>query len=496
MKTSRGNGLTERECKMIVSLYVEEELSLAAIARKFRKDKRVIRAVLCDEGIAIRPRGWTPPRSPLSKEERACAVKLYTGRGYSLVRVGRILGRDQEKVREALVSEGVAIRPHGGSKVARREVNPSPFSDSERRRIVNLYSRRNYSLSDTERLFGRRREIREVLESEGVPLRPAVGSYHPRPRTLVQEAVLGTADEVVDHLRAAGMSMGFIGRHVPGPARATQPRPSSQVAADPLSDLIAELYVRRVHSLREIGEMLSLSHITIRRKLITMGVPTRPVGRPRLGSHELMRPARRRAGEATFETTGEAIVHLASIGFSRREIARIFERSSNFVHRRYYAANPMSRSGLPSDLLEMINLYERGVDSPILGLRYYRSPETIRRTLVKYGVEIRLRRSAAAPDVAPIKLEGPLQSDPVADLLNAGHSTFEVSRALRIPLAEVNERFRGIGSLDRTTAEVLRLHRSGQRPALIAAALGIRSDRVARIIRDHRLPAERRRTRP
>lgn len=184
----------------VVRLYVEERWSLPRLASFYQVAQTRVRAILRSEGVTIRPPGGSAGRVP--EPPHADVARFYRDEGWPLARVGRHYGISVPRVRAILRSEGVAIRPanqpprHSGPRRKPRVQVPP----EQARAIADAYRAGVSIIGIAQRRHMSAPLVRRILVEQGVTIR--LGSMN-RPVPTVDP------DQVIAYYQA-GNTLGAV----------------------------------------------------------------------------------------------------------------------------------------------------------------------------------------------------------------------------------------------------------------------------------------------
>ncbi|MFE3216112.1 hypothetical protein [Streptomyces antimycoticus] len=290
----------------------------------------------------------------------------------------------------------------------------------------------------------------------------------------------------VAYLRKRGMSDRMITKRL-----GVQPPPRRPVSGDrkqvckralSVSDIqeMARKYKRPNMSFEKLATEYGVDPKTARKALFEHGVRLRHPD-----SLDLPIPVH---VQGTYRSLTDVIVALHRAGQSTIQIARTTGRSDTYIYDRLVDAGiPIghSRATLDIDVEKSVEVYRSVRSFRVAAEMLHVSPGTVRRRVRRGGAGIFPVGSwkVGDPDTAPVRVPLPRMSWEVLDRqiikrINQNWNTARVADDLGITLVEVYEAMRFWRSRNGNEAEILRRRVHGETHTRIAAAMGIRIDRV------------------
>lgn len=152
--------------------YVERRLSIHAIGRLLGCSHEAVRLALIAYGIPRRPAG-SHATAPAELDDRDWLIEHYVTRQEPLTAIARGLGVASRRVREALVAEGVTLRPRGRHprQVVPHVIHFPQLHDADWLRAE--YEHGGRTQIDLARQLGcTPKAVADALLRNGIPIRP------------------------------------------------------------------------------------------------------------------------------------------------------------------------------------------------------------------------------------------------------------------------------------------------------------------------------------
>lgn len=181
-------------------LYVDEDLPMAALCRRFGVGSKRLRVWLGEAGIPIRSRRETGRRRQLLPPAAAELRRMYEQEGMSSPAIARRLGISSHTARRWLTEAGIQLR--SSPLKGRKRGGQTPVARPPATDIARMYVEQGRSLNDVATELGATVHlVRTWMDEDGIPRRPAGGSRG-RPRQPPPRRKPPPADEELWRLRA------------------------------------------------------------------------------------------------------------------------------------------------------------------------------------------------------------------------------------------------------------------------------------------------------
>ena len=265
--------------------YEQDEMSMRQIAATLQVPRRWIAQALHDSGVAVSSRGAGRRRRrsrviqpPMLRET---LVRLYVQERLTRAEVATKLDVPESRVRTWLRDLNLPVRSRGGmSREDRKRLPKKP--------LIALYVKEEMSADRVgERLGSTRRVVLASAHEHGVPVRP--GGLSDNTRAVVVLDALYNDPQVVAILHRYAVPIVYHS----GAATDRFPQPVRLTA-----EILMDLYVGCGLSAMQIELVTGQPAATVRRQLLSAGVPPRPAGG--------LAPFTRRAREASAYRRGRA----------------------------------------------------------------------------------------------------------------------------------------------------------------------------------------------